>query len=189
MLREFATLLACMMLVPLPETASCRAPLVAPDWVDHSGMQAASFEPTSLHVEICVRFDDVISIENMNPFFGSRWAAQDRAVLIEASLDPQFTPGFELIQPSVVAVPNIVGRVGPYDGTLDFAGASAQTVAQTITTGFSADIPVLDGSFFTTPWDAYIRCTRIPWSQQSSLPNVAVLSGGLAGAGMWVTYQ
>lgn len=188
MLRSLLAIVA-LATVANPETASCRVLARPTDWNETRTMLPASGPFSTLHVEACVFFEQTVALENVWVFGGTRWQARNLGIIFEASFDPTFAPGFELVPPTTIMLPDVSGSVGPFDGVIDFAGTSGEAIPQETTALITADLAVLDPTFFLSPWPVYIRTTTIAYTQTSASPAMVLQSTAQAGAGLVVTYQ
>lgn len=180
--------LAVVLLAPFADPASCRVTMRPTDWSEVRVMAPASGPFTSLAVELCVTFEQTVSLENLWVFGGTRWHVRDLAIEIEASFDPLFAPGFALIPPTVIALPDVAGSVGPFDGTFDFGGTSGEAIPQSTSALVTATLAVADPTFFLSPWPVYLRTRTLPYTQTSGSPAMVFTSTASAGGGLVVTY-
>lgn len=149
-------------------------------------LAAAPTPPISISVELCVSFEQTVALENLWIFQGTRWQVTDLAIIVEAAFDPAFA--FPIIPPTTLALPNVNGAVGPFDGVIDQGGTSGEAVFQTTQALVTATLAVADPTYFAQPWPVYIRTSTVPWTQQSASPAMVFTSSAQAGAGLVVTF-
>ncbi|UOF80054.1 hypothetical protein [Caudoviricetes sp.] len=184
------SLLAVLLLAAVanPETASCRVNSRPTDWTETRIMLPASGPFTTLGVELCVAFDQTVALENMWAFGGTRWQVANLGIVVDVSFDPTFAPGFEVVPSTTLMLSDVFGAVGPFDGSMDFAGTSGEAVPQSTQALVTATLAVTDPTFFQAPWPVYLRTRTLPWSQSSASSAMAFSSTASAGAGLVVTY-
>lgn len=186
------SLLALILLAPIARTdgASCRVDMRTTDWAEVRTMRAAD-DPapiTGLQVDYCFAFDCTVQLENLWLFGPTRWSVRDLGLIVEASFDPGFAPGFEVIPSTTIMLNDVSGSVGPFDGVIDYGGTSGESIAQTNLVLLTATLSVSDDSFFRQPWPIYLRTRTLNYTQASASPAMVFGSIASAGGGVAVTY-
>lgn len=176
-----------------PDTSSCRVNTQATDWsVVRTILPTTSPTPiTSLAVDVCVYFEQTVGFEQVNPLnlVGCRWGATNLGIIVDVSFDPGFAPGFEVAPSTTVMLPDVAGRVGPYDGVIDFGGSSGQTIGHDTSVLVTASLSVADDSYFRQSWPMYVRTRTLIYEQHSNAGAMVFSSVANAGVGVVVTYQ
>lgn len=180
--------IALLATVANPDTASCRVSPRPTDWSEVRVMPGATTRPTSLVIDECDTFTQTIGFEQVNPLnlVGCRWSVVNLGIVVEISTEPTFAT--LLVPPTTIMLPDVAGRVGPYDGVIDFAGSSGQTVAQSAQANSTVTIPAPSGIDFTQPWPMYVRTRTLPYVQNSNAGAMVFQMASSAGVGVVVTY-
>lgn len=193
-MRSLIALAVLALLAPVanPDTASCRVSTRPTDWSEVRMMRPLT-DPTpitTLTVDVCVYFEQTVGFEQVNELnpFGAQWYVLNMGIVVDASFDPNFAPGFEVAPSTVVMLNDVLGSVGAYDGVIDFSGTGGQSIFQSNQVLVAAKLAVTDDSYFRQPWPMYVRTRTLMFTQGSNAGAAVFSSTANAGLGIVIEY-